>query len=352
MKQKIVIIGLALAGITACTDLNPAFTEKPSMQTKTDSITDLTFTCVQETRPPLSPETQQLYLYAYYHDLHNMWLGKKGDDVWKSTERYYRIAAANGDYKANVRLQYLIESGRIIVKKPQKTVYELNKALEKQLPATAYYNLYGYLTNGYGVKTEKGGQFAYLRKAADLGSREAQYELGILLRQIKDKETLSFRLQLSEQLFECASKQGMKEASEKLGISFQVDKKYKLSLQAYHQGVKDGSALSARRLMRPFKSKIDKSNEIDYLALSPDPERAKRYEMIEEYLYDNSYLNPTVPELDEIVPLPPAKLPAWDGKIAFQRWYEGASPPKPSEELMQKLADQAGLDVTTGLPKK
>ncbi|SSZ30488.1 Uncharacterised protein [Aggregatibacter aphrophilus] len=49
------------------------------------------------------------------------------------------------------------------------------------------------------------------------------------------------------------------------------------------------------------------------------------------------------------MPLPPAKLPEWDGKIAFQRWYEGEAPPKPSEALMQKLANQAGLRVDNGL---
>ncbi|PJG84708.1 SEL1-like repeat protein, partial [Conservatibacter flavescens] len=282
-------------------------------------------------------------------DLHNMWLGKKGDDVWKSTERYYRIAAANGDYKANVRLQYLIESGRIIVKKPQKTVYELNKALEKQLPATAYYNLYGYLTNGYGVKTEKGGQFAYLRKAADLGSREAQYELAEVLGQIQDKASLEFRKSLRKKLLDCSSKQGMGLASRFLGIRLKNESNFELALRTYHQGVKNGDDASARRLSEAFSNN---KTETYNLSLKVDPERAIRYQMIEEYLYDNSYLNPTVPDLDEIVPLPPAKLPAWDGKIAFQRWYEGASPPKPSEELMQKLADQAGLDVNTGLPKK
>lgn len=58
---------------------------------------------------------------------------------------------------------------------------------------------------------------------------------------------------------------------------------------------------------------------------------------------------PKVHDLDDIVPLPPAKLPKWDGKIAFQRWYEGEAPPKPSEALMHKLANQAGLRVDTGL---
>ena len=58
--------------------------------------------------------------------------------------RYYRIAAANGDYKANVRLQYLLNTGRINTDMPQTEVHNLNEELAKQLPATAYYNLYGY----------------------------------------------------------------------------------------------------------------------------------------------------------------------------------------------------------------
>lgn len=58
---------------------------------------------------------------------------------------------------------------------------------------------------------------------------------------------------------------------------------------------------------------------------------------------------PKVHDLDDIVPLPPAKLPKWDGKIAFQRWYEGEAPPKPSEALMQKLVNQVGLRVDTRL---
>lgn len=87
-----------------------------------------------------------------------------------------------------------------------------------------------------------------------------------------------------------------------------------------------------------------------YLALKPDAERHMRYKTIVLYLSDNDYLNPTLHDLDQIVPLPPAKLPPWDGKIEFQRWYEGASPPKPSDELVQRLAEQASLDWKTGLP--
>jgi len=179
---------------------------------------NLEFTCKHEEKPELSQETQQLYNFALYHDLHNMWTGKKGDAVWNGLARYYRIAAMNGDYKANIRLQYLLKSGRISSDMPQTEVHNLNEELAKQLPATAYYNLYGYLDVGYGVRTEKDGKYAYLRKAADLGSREAQYVVADMLGKINDDDTLEMRIKLIDQLRACASEQGVGDASDMLGI--------------------------------------------------------------------------------------------------------------------------------------
>ena len=179
---------------------------------------NLEFVCKHEEKPELLPETQQLYNYALYHDLHNMWTGKRGDAVWNGLARYYRIAAMNGDYKSNIRLQYLLKSGRISSDMPQTEVHNLNEELAKQLPATAYYNLYGYLDVGYGVRTEKDGKYAYLRKAADLGSREAQYVVADMLGKINDDDTLEMRIRLIDQLRACASGQGLGDASEMLGL--------------------------------------------------------------------------------------------------------------------------------------
>ena len=323
------------------------------MRSLEDLEQHLAFTCVHEAKPPLSPDTQKLYNYALYQDLHNMWRGKKGDAVWQNAAGYYRIAAANGDYKANIRLQYLLQSGRVITQNPKDEVYNLNRQLEKQLPATAYYNLYGYLTKGYGVKTaKKEGRFAYLRKAADMGSREAQYEIAEILSDMQDDRTFELRKKLRVQFYSCASEQGLGEASLALGIYFKLEKNYSEAVKTFHQGAKNGNYQSALRLSDGFNKKTTVNNEIDYLALKPDAERQIRYEMIGKYLFRNDYLQPKVPDLDQIVPLPPAKLPPWDGKIEFQRWYEGASPPKPSDELVQRLAEQAGLDWQTGLPLK
>ena len=312
---------------------------------------NLEFICKHEEKPELLPETQQLYNYALYHDLHNMWTGKRGDEVWNGLARYYRIAAMNGDYKANIRLQYLLKSGRISSDMPQTEVHNLNEELAKQLPATAYYNLYGYLDVGYGVRTEKDGKYAYLRKAADLGSREAQYVVGDILTDIKDEGTLQQRLKIYEQLLSCSSEQGFGEASEMLGLGYESDKEYSKALEAFHQGVKNGSELSASVLSEVFNNKRE-NKYLDDLNLKEDSERARRYKIIGDYLYEKDYLQPKVPDLDEIVPLPPAKLPEWDGKIAFQRWFEGGAPPKPDEALVRRLAWQAGLNGDTGLDEK
>lgn len=318
---------------------------------------NLEFVCKHEEKPELSQETQQLYNYALYHDLHNMWTGKKGDAVWNGLARYYRIAAMNGDYKANIRLQYLLKSGRISSDMPQTEVHNLNEELAKQLPATAYYNLYGYLDVGYGVRTEKDGKYAYLRKAADLGSREAQYVVSEMLGDINDEETLQMRLNIIKQLRSCASEQGLGIASNFLGIHLQSDKDYKDAVKAFYQGIKNGNAASARYLSSGFGGS-QKEDDMYFLNLQEDLERSKRYKAIARYLSDKDYLQPKVPDLDDIVPLPPAPLPEWDGKIAFQRWFEGEAPPKPDEALVRRLAWQAGLngdtgvDAKTGMPKK
>ena len=313
---------------------------------------NLEFTCKHEEKPELSQETQQLYNYALYHDLHNMWTGKRGDAVWNGLARYYRIAAMNGDYKANIRLQYLLKSGRISSDMPQTEVHNLNEELAKQLPATAYYNLYGYLDVGYGVRTEKDGKYAYLRKAADLGSREAQYVVADMLEQINDEDSLQLRIKIVEKLLSCASEQGLGKASNSLGIGFKMDKEYAKALEAFHQGVKNGDSQSAYQLTKTFENTNAKEGDLDYLNIQYDLERANRYKTIENYLYKKDYLQPKVPDLDDIVPLPPAPLPEWDGKIAFQRWFEGEAPPKSDEALVRRLAWQAGLNGDTGLDEK
>ena len=325
--------------------------KKETMKTIEEIKKNLEFTCVHEKRPPLSEETQQLYNYALHRDLNHMWPGQRGDGFWDELLPYYRIAAANGDYKANVRLQFLLSDGwtRVSDIEAETEVHKLYKMLHKQLPATAYYLLKGYIEDGYGVSAPPDSELAFLRKAADMGNREAQYTLGQMISSLDDEETREFRLKLMMKLYRCASEQGQGNASYWLGMFLPDYHKYDEAVRAYHQGVKNGNYLSAFILSNAFKVGKEKGNN-NFLDVEADKERARRYSIIDSYLSTYEFMSPTVPDLDDIVPLPPAPLPEWDGKIAFQRWVEGNEPPKPSDELIKKLADKAGLDVKTGLP--
>ena len=316
---------------------------------------NMAFSCVHEQKPKLSVDTQKLYLYAHYHDLHNMWSPKDG--VWESTLPYYRIAAAHGDYEANLRLQYLLTSGRLKVKKSEEEAVALNNQLMQQLPATAHYLTYQYLLKGI-LKSKKDGAYVYLRKAADLGHPGSQYLISEMIMNTSDNQDRAYRRDLSQQFLQCASEGGDGEASQMYGIYLKNEKRYKEAVETFQHGAKQGDSQSALRLSSAFKFDILKnpkgssSYRIDYLAVPQDLERAKRYQKIQDFLSDRDYLNAKVPDLDQIVPLPPAKLPAWDGKIAFQRWFEGPSPEQPSEALMERLAKEKGLDPQTGLRLK
>ena len=325
--------------------------KKETLKTVEEIKKNLEFTCVHEKRPPLSEETQQLYNYALHRDLNHMWPGQRGDGFWDELLPYYRIAAANGDYKANVRLQFLLSDGwtRVPDIEAEAETQKLYKMLHKQLPATAYYLLKGYIEDGYGVSAPPDSELAFLRKAADMGNREAQYTLGQMISNLDDEETREFRLKLMMKLYRCASEQGQGNASYWLGMFLPDYHKYDEAVRAYHQGVKNGNYLSAFILSNAFKAGKEKGNN-DFLDVETDEERARRYGIIDSYLSTYDFMSPTVPDLDDIVPLPPAPLPEWDGKIAFQRWVEGNEPPKPSDELLKKLADKAGVDVKTRLP--
>ena len=113
--------------------------KKETMKTVEEIKKNLEFTCVHEKRPPLSEETQQLYNYALRRDLNHMWPGQRGDGFWDELLPYYRIAAANGNYKANVRLQFLLSDGwtKVPYVEAEAETQKLYKMLHKQLPATA-----------------------------------------------------------------------------------------------------------------------------------------------------------------------------------------------------------------------
>ncbi|MFA1013344.1 MULTISPECIES: DUF6396 domain-containing protein [Pseudomonas syringae group] len=72
---------------------------------------------------------------------------------------------------------------------------------------------------------------------------------------------------------------------------------------------------------------------------------------METFLSRYEHLGPKVPDIDQIVPLPPAKLPDWDGTFEWLKKRESTPPAeKPSEDMIRTLSQAKGLDPTTGMP--
>ncbi|MDE1716150.1 sel1 repeat family protein [Chromobacterium amazonense] len=302
---------------------------------------NLAFTCVYEKDhlPKLDPNADQLYRYARYVQKNN--LLKDDVSVYPELERYYRIATAHGHYKANLELRQMIGKGQAWTADPVKETLDLTEELIKQGVPGGYYDMARYIDSGYGVKKDPELALRYYRKSADMGSPEGQYYVAEKL------APLDRAPEVARQMRRCAAEQGHPEAAAMLGANYKGDENYKEAVDSFQLAVKAGDETAAYVLGKAFASK----NDHDNLGLQNDPERSRRYKEISDLLGRYSYLHPTVPELDEIVPLPPAKLPHWDGKIQWLKDHEAnIAPPKPSEELIEQLAKAKGLDPKTGRP--
>jgi TPR repeat protein len=313
--------------------------EMPSQADWAAVRANLAFACVQEADhlPALDPVADELFKYGRF-------LGKRdGPKDFDEVARYYRIAAAHGHYKANGNLQQLVSTGQAKSPHSSKETIDLAEQLIAAGIPGGYYDMGHYLELGYGVKQDQEKALRYFRKAADLGSPEAQFYVGDLLSP-RDKAP-----DISRQMTRCATDQGLGKAASYLGIDLKTDKLYSEAVVAFQKGVRAGDLQSTRFIANGFDT--DPSDALYYMGLKKDSERSRRYKLIGKFIDDNDGRNPKVPDIDQIVPLPPAKLPPWDGTFQWQKDQDAAKPPqKPDEQLVQRLAREKNLDPATGLP--
>ncbi|MFN3359164.1 MAG: sel1 repeat family protein [Pseudomonas sp.] len=338
MRRFLLLTSLLLAACdngSAPKHLTQDFSVNPLIEIKAK----LAFTCVHEQIPTPSAETDELFQYARWLQKNN--LLKEDKSVDAEIERLYRIAAENGHYKANINLQNGTMRGHFTLRGADHL--RLSQQLIDANVATGYYFIGLFLKNGSaGLKQDTAMSLRYLRKAADEGSAQAQYEVGDKL------DPINIAPEIAAQMYRCAAEQGHGRAAIALGIYLKNRMRYREALEVFQMGVVGGNESAAGRLRNAFRGPLP-DNRPHYLALQEDPERAERYKAIWSLLADYSYADPKVPEINEILPLPPAKLPAWDGKL---QWLEARlaniPPPKPSEALIRQLARAKGLEPATG----
>jgi hypothetical protein len=335
---------LACLALTACDnggELSPSPDKDLPMKSLEAIKDNLAFTCKHEVIPAANPDADVLFQYARWLEKNNQLKQDPNTDL--EIARLYRIAAENGHYKANINLQNGSMGGKLRLWGHEHMRF--SQDLIDADVATGYYFVSVMLRKGIAdLKQDTEMSLRFLRKAADEGSAQAQYEIGDALAP-GDKAP-----EVSRQMRRCAAEQGNGSAALALAVDLQIKEQYRDALEAFQLGVAAGDETSAGWLDDSFRGP-EPTNELDYLDLPEDLERADRYKTIWRILARYSYANPKVPEINDILPLPPAKLPPWDGKLQWLEAREAnVEPEKPSPELIKHLTEDLKLDPATGRP--
>jgi hypothetical protein len=339
MKNRAWVLScLLLAGCEAPDTERQRMASVPSLSAIKEN---LAFACQHEVIPAASADSDVLFQYARWLQKNNQLKQDPNTDL--EISRLYRIAAENGHVKANINLQNGSLRGKFRLRGHE--LLRFSQDLIDAKVATGYYFVSVFLKNGIAdLKQDTEMSLRFLRKAADEGSAQAQYEIGDALAP-SDRAP-----DVARQMRRCAAEQGQGSAALALAVDLQLDKQYRDAVEAYQLGVAAGNESSASFLRHGFRGP-EPTNELYYLAQETDLERADRYDKIWSILADYSYAHPKVPEINDILPLPPAKLPPWNGKLQWIEAREANAPPeKPSPKLIQRLTQDLKLDPATGRP--
>ncbi|MGF6691204.1 TPR repeat protein [Metapseudomonas resinovorans] len=338
MRTLLLLMTLLLA---ACNGHGLKLKKDSAMDPLPQIRANLAFTCRHERIPEASADSDRLFKYARWLQKNNQL--KQDPAVDAEVERLYRIAAEHQHYKASINLINGAFRGHFKVRGAERL--RLSQELMDAGVASGYYFVGLFLQRGStGLREDPAMALRYYRKAADEGSALAQAL-------VADKLAPSdMAPEIARQMWRCAASQGQGKAALSLGVDVKYDKDYEGALQAFQLGVAAGDETSAGFLEEGFRGPAP-TDSLNYLGQEKDLERAERYKTIWRILARYSYASPKVPEINDILPLPPAQLPPWDGKL---QWLEerkaNIPPPKPSEALISQLAKEKHLDPATGRP--
>ncbi|WP_449432797.1 SEL1-like repeat protein [Pseudomonas putida] len=331
---------LSILLLSACGAHNISTLKDKYVDPLSDVNARLAFACTYEKNSASPSDADILFQYARWLQKNNQL--KRDLGVTAQIERLYRIAAEQSHYKANINLQNGALRGHFKLR--GKEHLRLSEELIGADIATGYLFVAYFLRRGSaGLREDQEMALRYFRRAADAGNAQAQYYVADKLAPI------DIAPEIARQMRRCAAEQGHGKAAVALSINLKNKGEFREALELLQMGTAAGYESAPGRLEKAFR--VSAMDEMYYLDQKEDLERARRYETIWRILARYSYANPKVPEINEIVPLPPAKLPPWDGKLQWLEARRANIPPeKPSEALIQRLAEDKQLDPATGRP--
>ena len=272
-----------------------------------------TYICDPVTLPPLDAQADAWFQESRALEDPEIYID---DRDYKQIVALTRKAAERHHWKAMLNLASFIIEGRDPPRDTEDAVQLVEKVIKLGVPA-GYDRMGTYYINGTGVKTDATRAYAFWQRAAKMGSAEALSDLGRKMFSIDDRpaESRWANAAVGINMLECAYRQGYGPAAYELGylysnpIGHAVTKDELLrALITWHNGVKFGSAECAAAVAGEFRSIADRpTRKVDH----PDMARSERYKLLARIL--EFYPDYRFPNLDKILPLPPAELPYWNG---------------------------------------
>ncbi|MFS2214571.1 tetratricopeptide repeat protein [Telluria sp. Tellsp104] len=294
------------------------------------------FVCKHEAdvNPPISAEAEALFQQALMLDNHDLWPQQRD---YPRVASLYEQAMKLGHWKAQFNLAGLHLRGIGVPQDIDKAISLTEALMQKGVPA-AWDNMGAYYMGGVGpLEQDATVAYAFWQKAADMGSMTAQTYIGAKLLSASDQPPEAWaNKNVGMKMLECAYAQGYARAGYELGLEYatlaQDDKTKKApALQYFQQAVKLGSEKAANFLGVDFGAKsLDTASVVSEL----DNFRSERYMVLGDALSRNPDLR--FPNLDKVLPLPPAKLPLWNGdketliNAANAVATKPAAPPEPA----------------------
>jgi TPR repeat protein len=294
---------LALFTLTAC-----AMNDLPrNMNLKAFNPHRHDFTCMHEATnlPPITNKSEMLFQQGMVVTSNELWPNQRD---YEQAAQLWEKAATLGHWKASMNLAGLYESGLGLQRNTERAVLIVEGLMKQDVPA-AFDKMGTYHQSGIGVKTDIDRAYGFWQLAANMGSPAAQAFIGHKLDAAYDDSQMGIwgNRKVGLKMLECAFAQGLGEAAYRLGQTLNVgDEDFPRALVVLHEGVKFGSQRSAEYLSSGFGRQEPLTGNL------VDRTRADRYSALAEALE----LNPDLrfPNLDKVLPLPPAPLPFWDGQ--------------------------------------
>ncbi|WP_454828857.1 DUF6396 domain-containing protein [Paraburkholderia xenovorans] len=275
------------------------------------------FTCVYQEQhlPPVDPQAELWFQQALASELDpNIYWEDKD---WRKIYQLYLQAAERNHWKAMLNLAALILSGYPVpVRDPETAIRWVEKAMQLGVPdawdTMGVYHMKGIVKGGDATSA-----YAFFQKAADMGSPSAQSFLGAALDAGWDNPGNGFwaNVPVATKMLECAVAQGYGDAAYELAFLYAdpgtPEAKFH-ALKLLQEGAKLGSAKCADKLSVQFNG-FELANG-GSLVGHVDEARADRYSKVGDILkwYEGTL---KLPNLDKVLPLPPAALPKWDGDV-------------------------------------